>query len=112
MKDCSSAVPAENGAALGGDRDLAGRIPSASWGSIDPETEDRSPLGVLNLAGSVSEWTRLQTSDPVNPLGAKKWMIIGGSYKQAQGHALSYELLDERELRRDDLGFRVVYDPK
>ena len=99
-------------AALGGNRDLAGSIPPASWGSINPETEDRTKLGVLNLAGSVSEWTRLQTEDPLNPRGAKKWLILGGSFKQAQGHAASYEWLDDRNLRRDDLGFRVVFDAK
>ena len=87
-------------------------VPPSSWGSINPETEDRTKLGVLNLAGSVSEWTRLQTEDPLNPRGAKKWLIMGGSYKQAQGHAASYEWLDDRNLRRDDLGFRVVFDAK
>ena len=98
--------------ALGMERDQIGQIRAADWGSIDPETEDRSATGVLNMAGSVSEWTRLQTADPVNPLGAKKWLILGGSYKQPDGHALSREWLDERSLRRDDLGFRVVFDPE
>jgi len=86
------------------------KIPVADWGRVDPETEDRSGHGVLNMAGSVSEWTRLQTADPVNPLGAKKWLILGGSYKQDGGHALSREWIDDRSLRRDDLGFRVVFD--
>jgi len=97
-------------AALGMEQEQVGRIPAAGWGSIDPETEDRTPTGVLNLAGSVCEWTRLQTADPVNPLGAKKWLILGGSYKQGDGHALTREWLDDRSLRRDDLGFRVVFD--
>ncbi len=98
-------------ASLGMERDQIGQITAAGWGSINPETTDRSAKGVLNMAGSVSEWTRLQTADPVNPLGAKKWLILGGSYKQAKSHALSREWLDERGLRRDDLGFRVVFDP-
>ena len=98
--------------ALGLERDQVGQIVAAGWGSVDLETTDKSPREVLNLAGSVSEWTRLQTDDPVNPLGAKKWLILGGSYKQSEGHALSEECLDDRDLRRDDLGFRVVFDPE
>lgn len=97
-------------ATLGADREQLGKIKPAAWGSINPQTEDRSSNQVLNLAGSVSEWTRLQTADPVNPLGAKKWLVLGGSYKQSDGHALSREWLDDRGLRRDDLGFRVVFD--
>lgn len=97
-------------AALGLDADQVSRIPAAAWGRVDPDTEDRSPRGVLNMAGSVSEWTRLQTADPVNPLGAKKWLILGGSFKQEAGHALSREWIDDRGLRRDDLGFRVVFE--
>ncbi|MDX1680743.1 MAG: SUMF1/EgtB/PvdO family nonheme iron enzyme [Akkermansiaceae bacterium] len=97
-------------AAIGMESEKVGSIASAGWGSVDPETADRSAHGVLNLAGSVSEWTRLQVADPVNPLGAKKWLIIGGSYKQDKGHALSREMVDSRDLRRGDLGFRVVFD--
>lgn len=101
---------AEWHAALGMDSEQVSRIPAASWGRVDPDTGDRSARGVLNMAGSVSEWTLLQTADPVNPLGAKKWLILGGSFKQQGGHALSREWIDDRSLRRDDIGFRVVHD--
>ncbi len=99
-------------AALGADSDQPGKIKSSPWGSVNPEGADKSSNGIYNLAGSVSEWTRLQTEDPLNPRGAKKWLIMGGSYKQANTHALSHEWLDDRNLRRDDLGFRVVFDAK
>lgn len=99
-------------AALGKDRDQIGKIIASSWGRIDLETTDRTSNGILNMAGSVSEWTRLQTADPVNPLGAKKWLILGGSYKQSDSHALTPARPDDRSLRRDDLGFRVIFDAK
>lgn len=98
-------------AALGLEADQVSSIPASDWGRVNPETADRSVHGVLNMAGSVSEWTRLQTADPVNPLGAKKWLILGGSFRQEAGHALTREWIDDRGLRRDDLGFRVVFDP-
>ena len=97
-------------AAIG--KDQISKMVASGWGKIDPETADRTSNGILNLAGSVSEWTLLQDEDPINPRGAKKWLIIGGSYKQSGGHALSREWLDDRNLRRDDLGFRVVFDAK
>lgn len=97
-------------AALGKSRDQIGDIIASSWGRIDLETADRTSNGVLNMAGSVSEWTRLQTPDPVNPLGAKKWLVLGGSYKLSDSHALTPTRPDDRGLRRDDLGFRVIFD--
>lgn len=97
-------------AALGVPPEQVASIPAEGWGPVNPDTLDRSSHQVLNMAGSVSEWTLLPMPDPVNPLGRKKWLILGGSYLQEQGHAMSREWVDDRMLRRDDLGFRVVFD--
>ena len=45
----------------------------------------------LDMAGSVSEWTRLPAANPANPLGSKNWVIIGGSYLKPGSNALSRE---------------------
>ncbi|HEX5790162.1 MAG TPA: SUMF1/EgtB/PvdO family nonheme iron enzyme, partial [Luteolibacter sp.] len=99
-------------AALGMPPDQVHKILCSPWGPINPEGSDRSALGVLNMAGSVCEWTRSPAPDPVNPLGAKKYVVIGGSYLQPQGHAMTRQWIDDRSLRRADLGFRVVFSTK
>ena len=47
---------------------------------------------------------------PANPLGERKWVIIGGSYLKPGSNALTREWTDDRSLRRADLGFRVVFE--
>lgn len=86
------------------------RIPAASWLSAIGETPDRTPAGLIGMAGSVAEWTRRQSSDPSNPLGTRKWVIMGGSYLRPGTNAMAREWVDERSLRRPDLGFRLVFD--
>lgn len=85
-------------------------MPAAGWGPVDPLTADRSAQGVLNLAGSVSEWSRRPVANPANPLGEKKWLLLGGNSLQEGGNARSLEWVDDRSLRRPDLGFRVVFE--
>lgn len=85
-------------------------LPIGNWVPVTDKTPDRTPDGLIGMAGSVSEWIRLPAPDPSNPLGESLRVIIGGSYlKPAQG-ALSREWTDDRSLRRADLGFRVVFD--
>ena len=81
----------------------------AGWGKVQeaPPT-DRTPAGFLGMAGSVAEWTASRSINPANPLGTKKWVIIGGSYLKPAGGALAREWTDDRGQRRADLGFRVV----
>lgn len=86
-------------------------IQPAGWLPISAETTDRTPLGICAMAGSVSEWTRRPTTNPANPLGDRKWVIIGGSYLKPGSNALTREWIDDRSLRRPDLGFRLVFDP-
>ncbi|MES2660267.1 MAG: SUMF1/EgtB/PvdO family nonheme iron enzyme [Verrucomicrobiota bacterium] len=85
-------------------------IPSAAWTPVTATTTDRTPVGLIGMAGSVSEWTCKQAANPANPLGGKLWVIIGGSYLKPGSNALSREWTEDRLLRRPDLGFRVVFD--
>lgn len=84
-------------------------IPSL-WLPVTAETTDRTPQGLLGMAGSVCEWTRRPAASPANPLGERKWVIIGGSFLKPGSNALTREWTDDRSLRRPDLGFRVVSD--
>lgn len=87
-------------------------ITPAGWMPVTSETPDRTPHGLVGMAGSVSEWTRRPAPNPSNPLGDRKWVIIGGSYLKPGSNALTREWTDDRALRRPDLGFRLVFDAK
>jgi hypothetical protein len=89
--------------------DPTGLTPSG-WVPITSATNDRTPAGLLGMAGSVTEWTRFQASNPSNPLGARKWVLVGGSFLIPGSNALSREWVDDRSLRRPDLGFRLVFN--
>lgn len=77
---------------------------------VTAETTDRTPAGLIGMAGSVSEWTRRPAPNPANPLGERKWVVIGGSHLKQDSNALTREWTDDRSLRRADLGFRLVFD--
>jgi len=82
----------------------------APWSSVlDIGTDDRTPVGLRGMAGSVSEWTRRPAINPANPLGSRKFVIIGGSYLKPGNGALKRQWTDNRIMRRPDLGFRVVF---
>ncbi|MEO5915051.1 MAG: SUMF1/EgtB/PvdO family nonheme iron enzyme [Luteolibacter sp.] len=85
-------------------------IEPSTWASVTAPTADRTPSGLIGMAGSVSEWTAKPAANPANPLGGKHSVIIGGSYLKPGSNALSREWIDDRTLRRSDLGFRVVFD--
>lgn len=87
-------------------------LPTGNWQSIALETPDRTPSGLLDMAGSVAEWTRRQAVNPANPLGQRLWVIIGASYLKPDNGALAREWTDDRKQRRPDLGFRLVFDPE
>lgn len=82
----------------------------AGWISVTAPTSDRTPSGIIGMAGSVCEWTRRPAINPANPLGERKWILIGGSYLKTASNALTREWIDDRLLRRADLGFRIVFD--
>lgn len=87
-------------------------ITPGEWQSVTALTTDRTPAGLIGMAGSVSEWTAKPSPNPANPLGEKFWVIIGGSYRKPGSNALTREWTADRSLRRPDLGFRIVLDPE
>ena len=97
-------------AALRKDVAVPSALKPSEWSPVTAETTDRTPKGLIGMAGSVSEWTRRVAANPANPLGQRKWVIVGGSYLKPGSNALSREWIDNRSLRRVDLGFRLVFD--
>lgn len=85
-------------------------IKPADWLPVTAMVSDRTPAGMFGMAGSVSEWTGQPAINPSNPLGERKWVIIGGSFLKPGSNALSREWTSDRSLRRPDLGFRVAWD--
>lgn len=99
-------------ASLASDVKNPAAVPPSSWVPVTTQGTDRTPAGVIGLAGSVSEWTAKPAPNPANPLGEKLWVIAGGSYLKAGSSATTREWTANRLLRRADLGFRVVFDEK
>ncbi len=97
-------------AALRKDLAAPATLTPSAWLPVTAETTDRTAQGLLGMAGSVCEWTRRPAASPANPLGERKWVIIGGSFLKPGSNALTREWTDDRSLRRPDLGFRVVSD--
>lgn len=87
------------------------RLNPAGWGSMaEVPPTDRTPTGLLAMAGSVSEWTRDPVTNPANPHGAKCHVIVGASYLKPAGGASAREWTDDLLQRRPDLGFRIIRD--
>lgn len=99
-------------AALNMDEKAPAAIPPGPWAPVTSQTADRTRAGLIGMAGSVCEWTSGMGTNPANPLGDRRWVIIGGSHLKPGSNALTREWTLDRSLRRPDLGFRVVFDPQ
>jgi len=97
-------------AALASGAKVASAVPVSEWIPVTSQSEDRTTNGILGMAGSVSEWTLEARPSPDNPLGAPLWVIAGGSYLKPGKGAATREWIDDRSLRRPDLGFRICKD--
>jgi len=88
-------------------------IPSGPWHAAVPsDCPDRTPAGILGVAGSLSEWTRSESINPANPLSRPQRVIVGGSHLISNANALSRQWTADPSLRQVDLGFRLVRDVK
>jgi hypothetical protein len=87
-----------------------GTLAPSAWVPVQSAAIDRTPAGLRGMAGSVAEWTDRPSADPANPLGTRKWVLVGGSYLKPGSHGLTREWVENRSLRRPDLGFRLVLD--
>lgn len=90
--------------------DEPAKLAPGPWQAVTDDTPDRTRTGLLGMAGSVAEWTRRPAVPADNPAGRPKWVIMGGSYLKQTNGALTREWVDDRRLRRPDLGFRLVAD--
>jgi hypothetical protein len=97
-------------AALSSSVENPAEMESGPWLPVSSQLNDRTPSGLIGMAGSVCEWTAEPSPNPLNPLGEKCWVVIGGSYLRPTSNALSREWVLDRSLRRADLGFRLVFD--
>jgi len=97
-------------AALGTEVQVPTALQPGPFAPVTSHSTDRTPVGLLGMAGSVCEWTSKPAPNSTNPLGEKLWVIVGGSYLKPGSNALTREWTADRALRRPDLGFRVVFE--
>ena len=77
---------------------------------VNQPASDKSPYGVVGLAGNVSEWTATLAEDPEMP-GEQIPVIRGGNWKNPAGSASTRRVIKLDELMSDEtLGFRTVSD--
>lgn len=81
------------------------QLKGTGWMPVD-QTESTS-LGVYGLAGNVSEWTRKKSFNPADPSQPARYVICGASYLKPKHGARAREWVDDRHVRRPDLGFRT-----
>lgn len=82
------------------------------WSPVDAEKKDKSPFGVMGMAGNVSEWTDTYDQDP--KMSSMKIPVIrGGNYKttKPEDYILTKRVLLITDLDSGEaLGFRTVSD--
>ena len=64
---------------------------------------------ITGLSGNVAEWSRLRTKNPSFPMKSIQPVALGGSFLNSTQGASHRAWLESPAVRRDDLGFRVVY---
>jgi formylglycine-generating enzyme required for sulfatase activity/DNA-binding NarL/FixJ family response regulator len=79
------------------------------WSPVDAKKGDRSPFGVIDMAGNVSEWTASLDTDPRMP-SQEIPVIRGGNWKNPD-YSVTRRVLLLTEFQADDaLGFRTASD--
>jgi formylglycine-generating enzyme required for sulfatase activity len=85
---------------------LLGALQSGpGWTEVAAWTQDRSPYGVYDLAGNVSEWT---ASDD----GQGNPVVRGGNFRTDSGELTRRILHLSPETRDERIGFRTVRDDR
>jgi len=105
-------IPTQNewfAAANARDADLS-KLRAAAWGPVDADSPDILPNGLRGMAGNVAEWTGEDELNPLVPMTPRRPLVIGASHAQPADGARAREWVESRSLRREDLGFRVVYE--
>ena len=89
---------------MGGEQDGYKR-----WSPVDAKKGDRSPFGVIDTAGNVSEWTASLDTDP--RMSSQKIPVIRGGNWKNPDYSIARRVLLLTDLQADDaLGFRTASD--
>jgi hypothetical protein len=83
---------------------------AAGYGPVDADPLDVTGNGLHGMAGNVAEWTHEDELDPSVPMTPRRPMLIGGSFRKPRDGVNAREWIEDRRLRRDDLGFRVLFE--
>jgi formylglycine-generating enzyme required for sulfatase activity len=79
------------------------------WSPVDAKKGDRSPFGVIDTAGNVSEWTASMDTDP--RMSSQKIPVIRGGNWKNPDYSIARRVLLLTDLQADDaLGFRTASD--
>jgi formylglycine-generating enzyme required for sulfatase activity len=77
---------------------------------VSESTNDVSGSGLVGMAGNVREWTREVEVNPAFQLSPKKPVSVGGSFLNPAQGAATRTWLDDRSVRANDLGFRILIE--
>ncbi len=76
------------------------------WSPVDAMTGDRSPYGVMDMAGNVAEWTA-----SVTPRGLFKFPVVCGGTFASPGVEVTRRVTDLEDIKTSErVGFRTVTD--
>ncbi len=76
-------------------------------GYMAVDKAEQTTIGLFGMAGNVSEWMREPTLDPADPSAPPRFMVGGASYMRPKYGARAREWVENRGLRRPDIGFRT-----
>lgn len=86
------------------------KLVGTGWAPVDQAA--KTAHGLHGMAGNVSEWMREKTLNPADPSQPSRYMITGASYMRPKFGARAREWVENRSVRRPDLGFRTCSSPR
>jgi formylglycine-generating enzyme required for sulfatase activity len=82
------------------------KIVPSGWMPVDKA--DKTKKNIFGMAGNVSEWTRKRSLNPADPTQPARYVICGASYLKPRYGVRAREWVEDRSIRRPDLGFRTL----
>ena len=83
-------------------------ISAGGWGPVDQSPGEVSRRRIHGLAGNVAEWSENPERNPAFPMNARSPLACGGTFLAPGGGVRARIWLNTREVRRRDVGFRLV----